>query len=86
MSDLKIDDKFFDASPWLVQFQSAVKSPRWTFEFADRVPHRDRVAPSLLHGLLLLDAGGRPPSLEQSGVGQHQRGQSDEALLYHWLG
>lgn len=35
-----------------------------TFQFADSVPHRDRTAPSLLHGLLFLDAGGGPPSLE----------------------
>lgn len=56
------------------------------FPSADRVPHCDGAAPSLLHGLLLLDAGGRPSTLEQSGLRQHQRGQSDEALLRNRLG
>lgn len=46
----------------------------------------DCTAPPLLHGLLLLDAGGGPAALEQSRVGQHQRRPQDEALLYHWLG
>lgn len=42
--------------------------------------------PSLLHGSICLDAGGRFAALEQGGCSQPERGQTYEVLLSHRLG
>lgn len=57
-----------------------------TFNGAGSMLRGDCTTSSLLHGLLLLDAGGGYSALEQSCVCQHQWGPQDEALLHDWLG
>lgn len=58
----------------------------WFLSPPGAVFHGHCLPASLLHGSLLMDAGGGASPLEQGGSSQHERRQEDEILLRDRLG